>query len=176
MVELLEFSRSRRAKVWLDEDLPAHFSATSVVTKLVQPKVIVDVSRRTAGVELRIPHGPVTSYALLGAELTQSNVGGLEIIVSVNNAGLPFHPSLVNNGDAVKVGLPSEYASGVISGASTVAETIGAPTGVALRFRWAAHDLVGSSEAAFAMASAIVLQLLMLPIDASHDRVRALFP
>jgi hypothetical protein len=174
MMRSFELSHYRRANVWLDEAPPANFAATSVVTRLVTPKVAAEASRPRAGVELYIPRGPRTSYGLLGAELVEAEVDSLEIVVSVNKARFPFQPSLASKSDEVKVGLLDEYASAVIGGAVKVAEAVGAPTKAVLRFRWAAHGLVSSSPSIFETASEIVLQLLMLPEGASDDQIRAL--
>jgi hypothetical protein len=170
-----QLSRNRLANVWLDEGPPADFTAASVVTRLVKPKVTVDPSRRVAGVEICIHHGPRASYALLGAELVDANVDGLEVVVAVNNMGSPFRPSLAILPDEAQVGLLEEYAGAVVAGAVKVAEEVGAPTGAAVKFRWAAHGHIGSSRSIFEMASGIVLQLLMLPEIVSDEQVRALF-
>jgi len=170
-----ELSHYRRANVWLDEAPPAEFTATSVVTRHVRPEMVVDASRRIAGVEIYIPYGPRASYGLLGADLVEADVDGLEIVVSVNMVGLPFQSSLTSMSDEVKVGLLDEYASAVIGGAVRVVEAVGAPTKATLRFHWAAHGFVGSSQSVFEKASAMVLHLLMLPKDASDDQIRALF-
>jgi hypothetical protein len=175
MKHSIELSRHRRANVWLDEAPPAAYTAAFVVTKVVVPKVAIHAARRIAGVEVRIPHGPMASYALLGGELVEADVNGLEVIVFVNHVGVPFPASLAGPPDEVKIGLPNEYADAVISGVAKVAEMVGAPTNRKLRFGWAAHGLVGSSQWVFEKASGIVLQLLMLPSADLDDRIRALF-
>jgi len=141
----LTLSQHRRANVWLDEAPPADFTAVSVVTRLVKPIVAVDATRQLVGIELAIPHGARASYGLLGAELIQANVEGLEIRVSVSNVGFPFRSSIAVQPDEVSFGLPDEYANAVLVGAGNVAATIGAPMKSTLWFRWAAHGLVGSS-------------------------------
>jgi hypothetical protein len=139
---------------------------------MVEPKIATDVRRRIAGLELYIPQGGKFSYALLGAELASADVGGLEVIVSVNEAGFPFADPLVGND--VSLGLLKEYADAVINGAVAVAETVGAPSRDKLWFRWAAHSAVSSSPWAFEMLSGIVLRLLLLP-NANSQEIRALF-
>jgi hypothetical protein len=52
--------------------------------------------------------------------------------------------SLALQSEEVKVGLLDEYAEAVMDGVTNVAESIGAPTKASIRFRWAAHGLVGS--------------------------------
>jgi len=117
----------------------------------------------------------VAGEAQAGGRCLAANVDGLEVVVSINKVGFPFRPSLASKSDEVKVGLFDEYASAVIGGAVKVAEVTGAPTKAMLRFRWAAHGLVGSSQSVFEKASGIVLQLLMLPRAASDEQIRALF-
>ena len=174
MMRSFELPRHRRANVWLDEAPPADFTATSLLKWVVQPRVVVAATRRIAGVELNIAHGPRASYGLLGAELVDANVDGLEVVVSVNTVGFPFQPSLALQPEEVKVGLLDEYANAAIAGVAKVAESIGAPRKASLRFRWSAHGLVGSSSSVFERMSEIVVQLLTLPRDASTEEIQAL--
>jgi hypothetical protein len=174
MIHSFQLSHYRRANVWLDEAPPADFTAASLVTRHVMPRMIVEAQRRIAGIEFNIPHGPRASYALLGAELVDTDVEGLEVAVSVNKLGFPFQRAIALKPDEVKVGLLDEYSSAVIAGVAKVAEAVGAPTKMELRFRWAAHAVVGSSPSAFEKASELVLQLLMLPEDVRDEQVRAL--
>jgi hypothetical protein len=141
---------------------------------MVMPRVVVHPSRRIAGVEINISHGPRASYALLGAELVEADVGGLEVIVSVGAKGLPFAPSLALKSDDVKTGLLVEYAGAVVTGIERVAESSGLPANVSLRFRWAAYGLVGSSPSIFADVSGFVARLLTLPKDATEQQIEAL--
>ena len=137
--------------------------------------MVVHASRRIAGVEINVTHGPKASYALLGAELVESDVDGLDVIVSVGAKGLPFAPSLALKPDEVKTGLLDEYAGAVVTGIERVAASSGLPTNVSLRFRWAAYGLVGSSFSIFADVSGFVARLLTLPKGASEQQVEAVF-
>jgi hypothetical protein len=174
MVRSFELPHHQRVHVWLDEAPPADFIASSFVTRVVKPKVVVEATRMTAGIEVNIAHGPKASYGLLGAELVEANVDGLEVVVSVNTVGFPFQGSLALKPDEVKVGLLDEYANAVVAGVVKVAESSGVPTRAALRFRWAAHGLVGSSPSVFEKVSGLVVQLLTLPKSASDEQIRAL--
>jgi hypothetical protein len=174
MRRFFELSHHRRANVWLDEAPPAEFTASSFVTRMVAPKVVVEAARTVVGVELSIPHGPRASYGLLGAELVEADMDGLEVVVSVNNVGFPFQGSVALKPDDVKVGLLDEYANAVVTGVAKVGELRGVPTRASLRFRWAAHGVVGSSPSTFEKVSGLVVQLLTLPKDASDEQVRAL--
>jgi hypothetical protein len=171
---VLDLPFHRRANVWLGEPPPGNFTASSVITKTIQPRVAIAARQTIAAVELYIPHGPKTSYALLGAEFTRTDVDGLQLIVCVNKIGFPSAGSIASKTDDVQIGLLEEYAAAVINGAATVAEGVGAPIGGELRFQWSAHGLVGSSPSIFQRASAIVLRLLMMSNDCTDDEIRAL--
>lgn len=175
MMYALPLPRHRRANVWLDEAPPADFVASSVLTRLVKPKNVVDASRRIAAVEMMIPYGPMPAYALLGGELAGADVDGLEVTVSVNPIGVPFAPSLAVSSDEAYVGLPDEYVGGVFSGIEKLTDSIGLPAKATLRFRWAAHGLVGSSSSMFEKVSGLVVRLLALPKDAGEKEIMALF-
>lgn len=126
-----------------------------------------------AGVELRIDHGPRSSYALLGGEIEGGRADVLQVVVSLADAGRPFPGSLALAPDDVRVGLPDEYATAVLAGVAHVAELTGVPTAATLRFRCAAHALVGSSPAAFQRASELVLRLLAAPRAITEAELRA---
>jgi hypothetical protein len=164
-----------RANVWLGELPPAEFTGATLVAKLLKPRTLIPATRRMAAVELAIPHGAKTSYALLGGELAAADADGLDVIVSLSDASTPFQASLVAKIDEVSTGLLDEYADAVIRGVAAVAERAGAPTRSALQFRCAAHGRIGSSQAAFERVSGLVLQLLLLPDGASDRHIRALF-
>jgi hypothetical protein len=170
-----ELPRRRRANVWLDEVPPAEFTPASKITRLIKPKVVVPAVRRVAALEMNIPHGPMASYALLGAELVEAPADGLEVVVFVNSAGALFAPSLALRSDETRVGLPEEYAGAVIAGVQWVANSSGVPTNVTVRFRWAAHGLAGSSRWALEEVSRIVMRLLALPRGVSEKQIEALF-
>ncbi len=170
-----ELQRHRHATAWLDEAPPADFSATSLVRRVLRPQRVVAASRRIAGAELNIPHGPRASYGLLGAELVDARADGLEVVVSINKVGHPLERSLALQPDKVNVGLLEEYANAVIDGVAKTAESSGLPTNASLQFRWAAHDIVGSSSSIFERVSAIVMGLLLLPQNASNEQIEALF-
>jgi len=123
---------------------------------------------------MMIPYGPMAAYALLGGELAEADVDGLEVTVSVNPKGVPFAPSLAVHPGEAYVGLPDEYVGGVFSGVEKLADSIGLPAKAALRFRWAAHGLVGSSSFMFEKVSGLVVRLLTLPKRAGEKEVMAL--
>jgi hypothetical protein len=169
-----QLSHHRRANVWLDETPRVEFTASSMLTRIVKPKKIVDVTRRIAAIELNIPHGPFASYALLGGELVHSDVDGLEVTLPVNSNGVPFAQSLALKADEVGSGIPEEYAGAVFAGIERAAGSTGIPVRSSLRFRWAAHGLAGSSSSIFEKVAGLIVQLLALPNDASEVQIVAL--
>lgn len=171
----LELSRHRRANIWLDEAPTATFKASSELTRIVKPKIRINISRRLAAIEINIPHGPVASYALLGAEVVNADVEGLKVSVPINPIGSRITPSLALTSEEVSLGLLEEYASSVFAGVESLAESNGLPTNIAMRFSWAAHGSVGSSPWAFENASRLVGRLLALPSVPSKEQIISLF-
>ena len=168
-----ELSRDRRARVWLDEAPAAHFAASSTTTFRVMPKAVIKASWSIVAVELRIPHGPVAPYALLGAECLASEGSDLQVVLLISSNGPPYLNSLALMPDDVRVGLPAEYANAVKRGVESVATSGGAPTSTSLRVRWAAHGLVGSSPRIFETVSGLLVQLMTLPLNASKQDIVA---
>jgi hypothetical protein len=97
------------------------------------------------------------------------------VVISIKSGGAPYVSSLVPKSDDATVGLPDEYASAIFSGAERIADAIGAPTKLALQFRWAAHGSVGSSPWVFEKLSEWVMQLLLLPKDATTRQIESVF-
>ncbi|MCC6875847.1 MAG: hypothetical protein IT378_16185 [Sandaracinaceae bacterium] len=170
----LELSPVRRANVWLDEAPAADFTPSFTVSETLEPRFAATAVRRVAGVEINIDHGPRASYGLLGAELVDAEVDGLEVVVSLNNVGFPLRPSLALQPDEVTIGLLEEYAPAVIAGVQRAIESGGVPSKASLRFRWAAHGLVGSSPSIFERIGAIVVRLLTMPKDVKEADLRLL--
>jgi len=164
-------TRSRRANVWLDEAPPASFTASSIVKRVVKPKKAILTSHRIAAIEMMLPRGPYIGYALLGGELVESDIDGLEVVVSVNSRGARFKSSLVPMGDEGMIGLEDEYVKGVLAGIEQMNESSGLPSGASLRFRWAAHGEAGSSIKVFAGLSGLVVHLLTLRKGVSEKEI-----
>ena len=166
-----ELPRYRQAQVWCDEEPPAGYSGKSILSRVVRPTILRATTHRTAAIELRVHHGGVVSYALLGAELRPAAIDGLELVVPVREDGPALQASLALQSDEVQVGLKGEYARAVIDVAARACDGRPAPTGASLTFRWAAHAAVGSSPRAFGIACAIVCRLVTLP-EVSSEQVK----
>jgi hypothetical protein len=101
----LDLSRFRRVNIWLDEPPPAAFESSSALTRIIKPRLIIAASRRIAAIEMLIPHGGKTSYALLGGELTETGTEYLEVSVKTSPLGQPFNSTLASKPEEVIVGL-----------------------------------------------------------------------
>jgi hypothetical protein len=134
--------------------------------------IVASVARTIVAVEFNFGH---VGYAFLGAELTRSEVDGLEVVVCVNESGPMLTDRLADKIEDVKAGLPREYSEAVVKGVEKVAASSGVPTNAVLRFKWAAHANVSSSPMMFERASALVARILLLPRDASKEQIAALF-
>jgi hypothetical protein len=108
--------RHRRANVWLDEAPPATFNALYSVTRTLKASKVVAAPRRIAALEIKIPRGPMNSYAFLGAELAALALDGLEVVVPINGMGSSCASSLVSKLDNVRLGMTEEYAEAVFGG------------------------------------------------------------
>jgi hypothetical protein len=173
MIYSLKLSRFRRANIWLDEPPPAAFRPSSERVCVLKSKVKMRTLRNIAAVEISVAHGPMTSYALIGAELVDTKIEDLQVIVPFNSTGSPFTTSLASKGDEVRLGLLDEYVDSVFTGVKTFASSAGLPTHMAMRFAWAAHASIGSSRSIFETATGLLLNLLMMPHDVSRDEIEA---
>ncbi len=149
---------SREARIWLQELPDADYEAHEVVEHLLTAKTSALSEIRQAAVELfRHTTGP-SSYGLLGAEFTPKPTGYLVVSVAVSSTdGRRLEWAFANAIDEVYVGLLPEYISGILEGVHDAGEILG--SGV-LRFQWAAHGAVGSSQRFFEELARIVVQLL----------------
>ena len=114
-------------------------------------------------------------YALLGVELAELDLDGLEVVVAVNALGGPYFSSLASKVDEVRLGMPEEYVEAVMRGVQRAGDVVGLPMHASLQFRWAAHGMVGSSRETFELASKLVFQLLTLPKGEAEREIVALF-
>jgi hypothetical protein len=170
----LKLSRHRTARVWLDESPRAQYVPTAVMRRVVSSGLSMPPVIRLAGVELVVPRGAMASYGLLGAELLEGTEQGDVVTVAVARTDSPMPDSLAGTLDDVRVGLPEEYASAVISGVERLVHG-GAHFGGELAFRWAAHGLVGSSGPFFADLAELVGKLLFSATTPSTGDLVELF-
>jgi len=168
----LQLGPFRQANVWLDEPPPVSFEASSFVSEQILKKEgECPVQRQIAGVELCFYVEPFL-YALLGAELVDSDGEGSEIRLSILNDGVLYSGSLRGEWEEVRTGLPIDFAQAVLTGVKKGLENVAIPPGRNLWFRWAANGAFSSCEYIFGVAAEIVTRLLLLPTTARSDEVQ----
>ena len=121
-------------------------------------------------VELFLPRGPRSEYALLGASLVSQGHG---VRVDCAEDLGPWHESLAGGLDDVRRGLPVEYRGSIPQQALRAAAD--RLTRCTLVFDCAAHGAVGSNPALFGQVAAIVATLLTAPTHPDESDVRKTF-
>lgn len=174
MIRVFDSDRYLRARVWLDELPELGYQSSGVIGHTAETNQAPSAQTRQAAVELFIPAGGRALYGLLGAELIPTLDNKLLIQVAVSaDPQRRFEWSLAGRVDEVSIGLPADYAEGVITGALQRSDILGA--GV-LRFDRAAHGVVGSSWEFFRRLATIVVHVLVLqPVEATDEEMNALF-
>jgi hypothetical protein len=173
---LLPFNR--KARVWVN-DLPrAVFEAKDSYEVVLPAKNHMFNSVQKACVEWLVPTGPRAIYGLLGAEYVPIQNGEIHIQINSSQGNEPsFSDSLAHPIDDVRVGLPSEYVPGIISGLSLAKQEIQELLSGKVIFQCAAHGQVGSSEMIFKYLSSIVIRILMSEDkNLSAEKLASLFP
>jgi hypothetical protein len=175
MILAFDLSRYRRAKVWLGEHPTCKTPEVSVVENSVKPASGSPFGHDSAAVELYVPHGARSSYALVGAEFREADEDELRLIVAIGDERQRYSEGLVSSSEDVFVGLPDEYREAVVRGAiGALNEGDGPPRGV-LRLEWAAHGHVSSSAAIFGTATAMLVKIMKLPRTCGRTEVQAIF-
>ena len=161
---ILPLSRERRARVWFDRPDGYATQPSEIRVNQIRPKARVEEYRRSVVVEMLVPAGARFEYGLLGATVIDNGTatGEIALEVAVTGAKGPiFAESLAGSLDAVRWGLPAEYAESVEVGAREALLADGAPAGHRLQFAWAAHGYVGSNSHRFGRLAALVVRLLV---------------
>jgi hypothetical protein len=174
MIQQLQLSRHRKAKVWFGEPPNAEYSPTGVIRRVISTGTFKPAPIHVVAVELMVPRGPMASYGLLGAELLDNGRHDGEVSVAVNRRGFPMDQSQAAMPDDVRIGLLDEYAEAVVSGVEAVVHDGWGFAGE-LSFKWAAHAAIGSSPAIFAELSGLVARLLARTTEPSERDLVALF-
>jgi hypothetical protein len=120
--------------------------------------------------ELWIPRGPRSEYALLGASL-DSHAKGVHVHVNCPEDAGSWHGSLAEATDEVRQGLPNEYRESV-QRAGEKGASVSLAQG-AITYDRAAHGAIGSSSVLFGrMAAAIVTILADRKSFSTEDQMR----
>jgi hypothetical protein len=153
----------RSGRAWIDELPELGYGADGFMAQDVEIRTSQLALAFKAAAELRFIAGPMCPYGALGAEYTPNGSGCLTIrIDTCNVTNRPYVGTLALT-DQVLIGLPSEYADGVMTGVMRAANHLPRPG--LLHFGWAAHGLIGSSAVIFERLATLVVTLLSQNTD-----------
>ncbi len=149
-----------KARIWLDKLPPWYYEVSEVIERHLLALNKKVIPRGHAAVELSVHTGPRVHYGGLGATFVPAHTGQLLIQVSTSaDKGQLLSDSLVGKMDKVHIGLPTEYAAGVLKGVMNTDLTSSIGNGT-LHFCCAVHGEIGSSPWMFQALSRIVIRLL----------------
>lgn len=158
MIEL-NLSRFGSARVWINEHPALTFETTHVLTRTLVATQGVSTARR-AGIELFLPSGALTDYALLCGHFVPHARSTLTLELPVSTEpGELVSWSLASRADEVRTGLPEEYSQSVLDALSAAPEALGSGT---LVLAPAAHAIVGSSPHIFSCAARALVDIMAL--------------
>jgi hypothetical protein len=161
-MKIFDLEKFKKARVWLDELPQCEYVSSQVLTHTVPASTVGRTTIRRAAIELLVPLGPRSMYALIGGEYSPANSSTLEVELAVSDDGLVFPESLASPNDVVKIGLPSEYAHGVINGIDLGCAELSDVAPGKIRIACAAHGLMWSSEAIYSKAASVLIKLINL--------------
>lgn len=161
-MKTFDLEKFKKARVWIDELPQCEFTSPQVLKHTVSAAKGRETTIRRAAVELLVPLGPRSMYALIGAEYSPDNGDILEVEIAVSDDGLVFSESLVSTNDVVKIGLPSEYARGVIDGIDIACAELNGIGAGRMRIVCAAHGVMWSSKAIYSRATSVLIKLINL--------------
>jgi hypothetical protein len=159
-MKTFDLEKFKRARVWLNDLPPCEYASSKVLTHIFPASNSRKANVHRAAIEILVPLGPRSMYALIGGEYSPDNSNALEVELAISDDGPIFSDSLASSGDVVKIGLPSEYAQGVFKGLSigcTDLNWIGAGK---LRITCSAHGVMWSNEAIYSQVASILIKLI----------------
>src|SRR5258708_32577560 len=174
----LELGKYRRARVWIGELPDAAYPSVRVLTRTIAVGTERQNGLTLAGIEGSVPLGARSMYGLLGGQFKADATGHLSVDVSVSAAnGRLLADSLAMKGDEVRVGLPAEYAQGVLAGVSLAKGQLNALKAGKLSINCAAHGAIGSCGAVYEHLAVTLIKLFNTPsLEPSDDELVRLFP
>jgi hypothetical protein len=159
-MKTIDLEKFKRARVWLNELPACEYVPSMVLTHVVAASHAGDPTIHCAAIELLVPLGARSMYALIGGEYSSNNSNTLEIELAIADDGPSFADSLASPSDVVKIGLPNEFVRGVIEGINIGCSELDWVCAGKLRIACSAHGVMWSSEAIFSKVASILVKLI----------------
>ena len=176
LMRVLELPYLRKGRIWLNELPDASYSSDSVVTHTMPADVRLRPTFSMAAVELRAPAGARSLYGLLGGVYDFDSSGTLTIEIGLSDSDQRKFIGFDDGVDDIRVGLPSEYSSGVVEGIRRTQNRLMDVSGGRLRITCAAHGAIGSSPSTFESLASTLLAIFHLPDrELSDENLRTAF-
>jgi hypothetical protein len=159
-MKTFDLEKLKKARVWLNELPQCEYTSSQILMHIIPASKAGETAIRCAAIELLVPLGPRSMYALIGEEYSANDSDTLEVELAVSDDGVVFPNGLASPNDLVKIGLPNEYVRAVTKGIDLgCAELNGIGAGK-LRIACAAHGVVWSSEAIYSRAASLLIKLI----------------
>ena len=170
MIILENLGQYRKGRLWIDKLPNLPFKASEKVQTNVKVNTGLDLKPIALAVEVLLSPRHVSNYAFLGVKFTPNQGNELNVYVHVTgDEGVVMHDNIAFKSDEVHVGLPYEYADAILKNARNIIEVLPQFSGGILEFCIAAHGLIGSSQASFAKAAEIIINLLITDLNQSDE-------
>jgi hypothetical protein len=167
----------RKARIWIGEMPFASCNVDRSIESFIEASAPSFKELRCAAVELIEHRGGRILYGLLGAELRPNASENLHLQINISSTvGAPFVDSIDSSKGKVFIGLPQQYADGVLAGVLTVKDQLNTICVGDLLFNCAAYHDDASTQAFFSYLSNIVVRILSSDewVPSKHE-IAALF-
>lgn len=157
MIEI-QLNSYAKARFWYGKFPIIGESDSYTISKCFQSNASSITVERLAGIELYIPSGAKTNYALVCGKFVpqESNKLIINVLVSTSFGNL-INWALGSTVDEVRSGLPKEFSDSIFLGASEAPEKLG---GGILSFGPFAYGIVSSSSKMFNITSKALIDIL----------------
>lgn len=166
MIILDNLGELKKGRLWINQVYNLQYGTNKIVKSHFKANNTNEVSIANIVLELLLMPRHVSNYALLGASFTPTSGELLEVRVNISQYnGEVTKDSIAMPEDEVHLGIPEEYAEGIVETTDSVIKEIGGfPSGI-LEFNVGAHGYVGSSILTFSKITSIILKIMIKKID-----------
>jgi hypothetical protein len=168
---------AKSARVWVRELPDASYPSSGIVRKSIPALADGQIFNPVAAVEILVPMGARAYYGLLGGRFEPVDSGGLDVEVVLSESNGPKFPSTTSVAyfDTPRIGLPEEFATGVLAGLVGENPAVAGMPGGRLKFDVAAFGWVGSSHNVFRHLARLVVSVMTADLGSDPtSRLKAL--